>query len=188
MITKNKIEANLYLPLYIYKWDLDLFERLYCCCLDFQPHWLLLTFRPLLAIPACFKSPKRDNCLLVYVLVSTLTLCVLHMYLSADAAVHVSILDWKVFPNFNWNNLTSQWKFVTFPISGFCYIYTCILYTTYYSIFSTLLHLKFDSLIFHTAWHNRVGPNLLTFWSNIYLLKQFNFKTNMKFLHQCIFL
>ena len=122
MITENKIEANLYLPLYIYKWDLDLFERLYCCCLDFQPHWLLLTFRPLLAIPACFKSPKRDNCLLVYV-VSTLTLCVLHMYLS-DAAVHVSILDWKVFPNFNWNNLTSQWKFVTFPISGFCYIYT----------------------------------------------------------------
>ena len=96
MITENKIEANLYLPLYIYKWDLDLFERLYCCCLDFQPHWLLLTFRPLLAIPACFKSPKRDNCLLVYV-VSTLTLCVLHMYLS-DAAVHVSILDWKYFP------------------------------------------------------------------------------------------
>ena len=108
MITENKIEANLYLPLYIYKWDLDLFERLYCCCLDFQPHWLLLTFRPLLAIPACFKSPKRDNCLLVYV-VSTLSV---YYICISDAAVHVSILDWKVFPNFNWNNLTSQWKFV----------------------------------------------------------------------------
>ena len=120
IITENKIEANLYLPLYIYKWDLDLFERLYCCCEDFQPHWLLLTFRPLLAIPACFKSPKRDNCLLVYV-VSTLSV---YYICISDAAVHVSILDWKVFPNFNWNNLTSQWKFVTFPISGFCYIYT----------------------------------------------------------------
>ena len=124
MITENKIEANLYLPLYIYKWDLDLFERLYCCCLDFQPHWLLLTFRPLLAIPACFKSPKRDNCLLVYVLALLEVLCVCMYLYWAAAAVHVSILDWKVFPNFNWNNLTSQWKFVTFPISGFCYIYT----------------------------------------------------------------
>ena len=146
MITENKIEANLYLPLYIYKWDLDLFERLYCCCLDFQPHWLLLTFRPLLAIPACFKSPKRDNCLLVYV-VSTLTLCVLHMYLS-DAAVHVSILDWKVFPNFNWNNLTSQWKFVTFPISGFCYIYIHLLYI-FFNVCSIIAFENWFSLLSH---------------------------------------
>ena len=128
-----------------YKWDLDLSERLYyCCCLDFQP--LLLTFRPLLAIPACFKSPKRDNCLLVYV-VSTLTLCVLHMYLS-DAAVHVSILDWKVFPNFNWNNLTSQWKFVTFPISGLLLVYK-------YLHFFQCLHRIWNLILFFlTAWHN----------------------------------
>ena len=144
MITENKIEANLYLPLYIYKWDLDLFERLYCCCLDFQPHWLLLTFRPLLAIPACFKSPKRDNCLLVYV-VSTLSV---YYICISDAAVHVSILDWKVFPNFNWNNLTSQWKFVTFPISGFCYIYIHLLYI-FFNVCSIIAFEIWFSLLSH---------------------------------------
>jgi len=95
MITETKIEANLYLPLYIYKWDLDLFERLYCCCLDFQPHWLLLTFRPLLAIPACFKSPKRDNCLLVYV-VSTLS--VYYICISLMLLCMSQFLTEKYFP------------------------------------------------------------------------------------------